>query len=150
MDKQSALESIEKATESHLHQMDKIRSLIAGKDIENPTAVSQTQCAFGKWLYGDDNHVQEILGVQFYENLETLHSSWHIQYFKIYNIFFKREDEHKGLLTKFFGGGNKVSEMEIDKAKLYYAELKEVTDKLLKALAASKRRILALSDSKFE
>lgn len=150
MDKQSALESIEKATESHIYQMDKIRTLITGKDIENPTAVSQTQCAFGQWLYGDENHVKEILGVQFYDNLETLHSSWHIQYFKIYNIFFKKEEVHKGLFSKLLGSTNKVSEMEIDKAKLYYAELKEVTDKLLKALGASKRRIMALSDSKFE
>lgn len=146
MKKQAALEAIIKARESHELQMAKIEKLISGKSIDDPTSVSKTQCGFGKWLYNEENHMKEILGSQFYEDLDFHHSKWHTEYFRLYNIFFK--EERKGLLSKFFGAP-KVSDLEMDKAKLYYAELKVTTANLLKAIAASERRLQALNESKF-
>ena len=51
MDKTKSLEVIHNARKSYQQQMDKISAFINGNDIENPTAVSYTKCAFGKWLY---------------------------------------------------------------------------------------------------
>jgi hypothetical protein len=146
MNKDETLEAIQKARLSHETQMAKIKSVINGDEVKDPTAVLKTECEFGKWLYDDNNHVQKILGSQFYNNIETLHSRWHTEYTKIFNIFFK--NRKKSFFSKIMGT-DKVDEMELDKAKLYYSELLETTNDLLKALDTSQRRIQALGDSKF-
>ena len=147
MDKAQTLEAIQNAKIAHENQMKKIVALLNGKTVDNPTSVSKTECAFGKWLYGDNNRLKEILGELFYSNLETLHSKWHIEYARLFKIFFK--PKKSGLFSKLLGS-NKISDMDIDKAKLYYSELEVTTTELLKAIASSQRRLEALKESKFE
>lgn len=147
MSKQKSLEAIAKAKDSHLAQMQKIEDLIGGKSITDPTAVAKTKCGFGMWLYDETNHMREILGSQFYDEMEFLHGKWHTEYFRIYNIYFK--EEKGGFMSKLFGGGHKLSDMEKDKIKLYYAELKVTTSELLKVIGTSERRLQALSETKF-
>ncbi|MBU1927644.1 CZB domain-containing protein, partial [bacterium] len=89
MNKSKSLDAIENARKSHELQMAKIEALIHGKEVENPTAVAKTQCEFGKWLYNQDNRVKEILGMQFYTEIETLHGKWHSEYLRVFEIFFK-------------------------------------------------------------
>lgn len=145
MNKQDTLESIQKARLSHLTQMEKIDAVFEGKEVKDPTAVAKTDCAFGKWLYNGENHLREILGVQFYDNMEVLHGRWHAEYRRLFDIFFANQKK------SFFGKmkAPKVEGMELDKAKLYHSELKQTTEELLKALASSERRISALNESKF-
>lgn len=146
MDKTKTLESIQNARRAHEAQMDKIKAAIDGEKVDDPTAVAKTKCAFGMWLYDDENHLRNILGSLFYDNMEVLHDKWHTEYFRLFNIFFK--EEKKTFLSRMIGS-SKVSEMELDKAKLYYSELERTTKKLLKALGSSERRIGALPESKF-
>ncbi|MFK5937328.1 MAG: CZB domain-containing protein [Sulfurimonas sp.] len=147
MNKEDAILSIQKAIESHKAQMVKIEKLVYGQPVDNPTAVSKVKCDFGKWLYGEDNNVQKILGEQFYEKLDTLHEQWHKEYLRIYNIFFK--DNKKGFLSKLLGS-KKIDSLEFDKAKLYYAELGETTTSLLASLGSSLRRLEAMNAAKFK
>ncbi len=147
MNRDETLEAILKARLSHESQMAKIKSVIEGDEVKNPTAVAKTKCEFGKWLYDEDNKVQKILGAQFYNNIETLHSKWHIEYIRIFEIFFK--NKKSGFFAKIMGT-DKIDEMELDKAKLYHSELLETTGDLLRALDVSERRVSALGDSKFE
>lgn len=146
MNKSQSLEAIESARKSHEIQMAKIQALINGEKVDNPTAVAKTQCGFGKWLYAEENHVREILGMQFYDNIETLHAKWHSEYLRLFEIFFK--DKQPGFFS-MLTGGSKIKVMDFDKAKLYHSELKTTTSELLKALASSQRRISALNESKF-
>ena len=146
MTKAQTLESVKKAREAHLLQMDKIEAVIEGKKIENPTAVSKKECDFGHWIYDESNNVKGLIGIQFYEKLDAKHEQWHMEYFKIYNIFFK--EKKKGLFSKLLGR-NSVDPLELDKAKLYYSELKATTEELLKVLGSAERRLEALSESKF-
>jgi len=147
MNRDETLEAILKARLSHESQMAKIKSVIEGDEVKNPTAVAKTKCEFGKWLYDEDNKVQKILGAQFYNNIETLHSKWHIEYIRRFEIFFK--NKKSGLFAKIMGT-DKIDEMELDKAKLYHTELLQTTSDLLRALDVSQRRVSALGDSKFE
>jgi|GEM_PF-1482608 hypothetical protein len=147
MDKTKTLESLQNARKAHLSQMAKIEAAMSDHDVDNPTAVAKTKCEFGQWLYAEENHVKEILGAQFYENIETLHGQWHAEYIRIFDIFFK-DNKKKGFFSKIIGG-HKHDEMEIDKAKLYYSELQVTTNALLKALDSSERRVSALNESKF-
>ncbi len=147
MDKEKTVEAIVDARKAHENQMKKIISLINRKELDNPTAVLKTECDFGKWLYDEDNNLKGLLGAVFYNNLETLHARWHIEYSRLFDLFFKNK-KRGGLFSKIFGS-DKIEEREIDKAKLYYSELEETTSKLLQAIASSKRRIEALSEEKF-
>jgi len=146
MNKEETLNAIERAREAHMEQMGKIEFLIEGKDVDNLTPVSKVKCQFGQWLYGDIEKMKHLLGVQFYENLDTAHEAWHIQYAKIYAIFVS--EEGKGFFSKIFGT-HKVNTLEEEKAKVYYKDLEQVTKNLLRALDASQRRLQALSPSKF-
>ena len=147
MTKEQTLESVKKAREAHLLQMDKIEAIIEGEKVENPTAVSKKECDFGRWIYDDTNHLKELIGRQFYEKLDAKHEQWHMEYTRIYNIFFK--ENKKGLFSKLFGNSN-VDSLELDKAKLYYSELKTTTQELLKVLASVERRLEALNEAKFK
>lgn len=146
MGKKETIEAIEDARKAHLEQMDNIKFLIEGKHVENMTPVLKTKCAFGHWLYGDKESIKNILGVQFYDNLDAVHEAWHIQYAKIHAIFVNEKEE--GFFSKLFKT-HKIGELEIEKAKVYYKKLEEITNKLLKTLDTSKRRVQALCESKF-
>ena len=128
-------------------QMEKIESALDGREVENPTAVEKTQCNFGKWLYSDEKHLRNILGSLFYNNIEALHGKWHNEYGLVFGVLFKTQKK-VGMFAKMVGLG-KASDMDIDKAKLYYSELKKTTDELLKAIAVAERRVSALQESKF-
>ena len=146
MNKTKTLESIQNARKAHILQMEKIEAAIDGKIVNNPTALSKTECGFGQWLYDDTNNLRNVLGAFFYDNLDALHEKWHLEYCRIFEIFFK--NEKKGLFSKIIGT-SKISAMDVDRAKLYYSELKVTTEELLKALASSERRIAALSETRF-
>ena len=147
MTKQQTLDTLEKARVSHLTQMNKIDSILHNIKIAKPTPVAQTECAFGQWLYSKDVHIESLIGEQFYRKIESLHSEWHKQYFKIYKICFL--EEKKGFFSKILGSDG-IEPMTLDKVKLYYVELQEITDELLKVLASSRRRLEALNESKFD
>lgn len=148
MNRNETLEAIEKARNAHESQMSKIEKLVHGEEVAHPTAVAKTQCAFGKWLYGKDNHLEELLGSLFYNNLEQIHAQWHSEYVRVHQIFFN-EKKKKGFFAHLVGT-DKVDDLEIDKAKLYYTELQATTKELLSVLASCERRVTAMPDSKFE
>ncbi|WP_457748691.1 CZB domain-containing protein [Sulfurimonas sp.] len=146
MNKEQTITAIEAARKAHIEQMDKIKFLLAGKEVDNLTPVSKIKCTFGQWLYGDDESVKSILGVQFYENLDTIHETWHMQYAKIHAIFIREKKE--GFFSKIFGV-HKIDALELERAKVYYKDLEEATKELLRILDTSQRRVQALSESKF-
>ena len=146
MNKEEMIESLQRAKKIHIAQMQKIESLLDGDSVENPTAVSKTECDYGKWFYGNKDQVMRIIGAQLYERIDKFHEEWHMGYVRIFNIFFK--DKKEGLFSKLLGS-HKANPLEIDKGRLYYLELNEVTKNLLSATDAAIRRVSALNESKF-
>lgn len=147
MNKEETIRALENAKKSHLAQMEKIKSALAGQVVENPTAVSKVECDYGQWFYGNKEQLIQVLGTQLYERIDKTHEEWHKEYRKIYDIFFK--EKKKGLFSKILGD-NKPNTLEVDRAKLYYIELKETTKTLLNITDSAMRRVIALSDSKFQ
>ncbi len=147
MVKSEMQEAIKKAKEAHELQMQKIEAAMNGKEIDNPTALNKTECEFGKWLYDDKNRMKVIIGSQFFTSLDIEHEKWHTEYTKIYNILFDEKNK-KGFFSRLLGKSS-IDPMELDKVKLYYADLQETTIRLLHILASSQRRIDALPESKF-
>ena len=145
MTKEETLAAILQAKKAHQFQMQKIEQAILGEKVDNPTALSKKECDFGHWLYGDIE-TKILLGEQFFHKLDIAHERWHYEYKRIYDIFFA--NEKKSFFSGIFSKSG-ISEMERDKAKLYYTELQETTKELLQILAACNRRISALNESKF-
>lgn len=147
MNKKDTLEALENAKQSHISQMNKIKALLNGESVDNPTAVGKKECDFGKMFYGQRDDLYTLIGAQFYNKIDLLHEQWHLNYVKIYNLFFK--EKKKGFFSKLIGA-NKINPLEYDRGKMYYVELSEVTKELLQLLDASIRRVEALSNSKFK
>ncbi len=143
MNKITTLNSIIHVIKYHEEQMQKLKDLVDGKSVEKVIHISKTQCDFGQWLY--TNNIQNIIGFQFYEKIDRLYTEWHEQYYKIYKVFY---NEKKGFISKLFTSTSQ--EMKLDKAKLYYSELKVTSSDLLRILASSERRISAMNESKFD
>ncbi|HFB53382.1 MAG TPA: hypothetical protein ENJ67_01500 [Sulfurimonas autotrophica] len=148
MTKKQILHAIEHAYEYHVEQMEKVTLLVEGNKVKNPTPRMKNECDFGKWLYGDASRIKRLLGLQFYKDMELIHEFWHIEYEKIYDLYYR--DDEDGLLTKIFGNRRRLSEEEREEVQEYYQALSRATDDLLDALSASKRRILALKEYIFK
>lgn len=148
MTKTEMLDAIEHAKKTHLEQMYKIKKVMKGQEIENPTALSKKECECGVWFYTNEKIMKDILGAQLFERLDKHHEEWHKNYLHIYEIFFKEDTKKKGLISKIFGK-DKIDSLTMDKAKLYFSELQNATDELLNASESAMRRVSALKDSKF-
>jgi len=146
--KKQVLTAIENAVEYHNEQMEKIEQLVDGKSIKHLPPLCKFDSEFGKWIYGDAQGVQMVLGIQFYENIKVMHEYWHIEYAKIYDIFYYERDG--GFLSKIFGNKRKVMAKDLAQAQKYYKKLTRTSDDILEALTASERRVLALKDKSFE
>lgn len=146
MNKEIAIEAIVNAKKAHESRMQKIETIIEDGVFVTFPVVTKAECAFGGWLYDVENNLQSILGSLFYNNLDELHTKWFSEYLRIFNIF--QTQKKKGFLSKVLKK-HVVDDLEIDKAKLYYVELKETSEELLKALGSSERRTRALPESKF-
>ncbi|QOP45035.1 CZB domain-containing protein [Sulfurimonas paralvinellae] len=148
MTKKEVLKAIEHAYEYHVDQMEKVTHLVNGEKVKNPTPRMPNECEFGRWLYGDASRIKGLLGIRFYKNMELIHEFWHIQYEKIYEIYYEH-DQEKGLLTKILHHRHRLSKEEFEEAQHYYKDLKQATEDLLEVLTASKRRIIALKERMF-
>jgi hypothetical protein len=146
MTKTQMLDALENAKQTHLAQMDKIKAVIAGKEVKHPTALGKMECECGIWFYSHEEQMKQILGLQLFERLDRSHENWHRDYVSIYEIYFK--EEKKGFFAKILGT-NKVDDLQRDKAKLYFVELQKDTEELLAISEAAIRRVSALNDSKF-
>jgi hypothetical protein len=144
MNKSDMIDALKVAKKTHQEQMEKIEKLLEGKEVEKPTPVEKTDCRCGQMFYADKEFMVSILGLQLFEKLDLYHEAWHKEYQKIHSIFFK---EKKGLFSKLFK--SKPDTLELDKAKMYYQEMKTISEELYNVTEAALRRITALSDAKF-
>ncbi len=146
MDKAHTIQSIINITKDHNLKMRIIQDALKGQKIYETAPNEAKVCMFTIWLRDENKYLKEILGTLFFDNLKKFHTMWYSEYIKIYNIFFKEEE--KGILSRLLHAP-KASEMDIDKAKLYYLDLEKYSQELLRSLASSQRRLQALNESKF-
>jgi len=139
------LHALEHAKKVHQEQMLKIEKLLEGKEVSSPTPLAKTECGCGEMFYDNQEEMIAILGLQLFEKLDMYHSLWHVEYAKIYKIFFK---EKRGLFSKMFK--SKPTSLELDKAKMYRNELVQISNDLYHVSETALRRVSALSATKFK
>ncbi len=148
MKKNEMLQAIESARETHKKQMDKIREIVKGKEVEEPTALGKMECDCGQWFYSNKDIMIKILGHQLFERLDKIHEQWHKDYSRVYDIYQKHQKKKTGLFSKMIY--RNMNALESDKLKLYYKELSQITDELFREADTALRRVAALPDSKFK
>jgi hypothetical protein len=138
----SVVQNIQKAKESHLSQLRFIELLIKGVELDEKKIYrSQYECIFGKWLFGEGQQLKDHLDMTLIDEIEKLHALWHEEYLKIYEIYFANKT---GFFTKFLGKEREISQMDRDKAKLYLNDLEGTTEQLIKKLDTIIRKVGAL------
>jgi hypothetical protein len=147
MTRKEMLDAMAVARETHKRQMDKIQHIIKGEFVAEPTALGKMECECGQWFYANKDEMIKILGHQMFERLDKVHENWHIDYSRVYEIYNAQQKRGDGFVSKMLHKGQNT--LERDKLKLYYKELCELTDELMREADAAIRRISALPESKF-
>lgn len=148
MKKNEMLQAIELAKETHQKQMEKIKDIIKGKDVERPTALGKMECECGQWFYSNKDKMTQILGHQLFERLDKIHEQWHKDYSRVYEIHQKLQKKKTGFFSKVIH--SRMSTLDADKLKLYYRELSQITDDMFREADTALRRVAALPESKFK
>ncbi len=142
MNKQDTLQSLENARRNLEFNLQTANSLLSNKEVGTLPSTDKNKCPFGIWLTSPEYRIKALLGPIFYKDLDTYHTQWCEEYSRIHLLIFEGLESTEKR--------KKISQMELDKGKLYFDELQRTTDKLIKALASSKRRLEALAEEKFE
>ena len=140
--KSEFIDSLLEVKKYHQRQTRKIKLLMIDVQVEGIAPINKKESFVGQWFY-EQPLSREYLGSQLYEQLEMLHTQWHMHYAKIYQIFFKKSGFFKKLSQQ------KPSEFELDKAKAYYGDLEIVSEEFLSTISTCEKRLHALSESKF-
>lgn len=149
MKKDETLTHLRDAKKAHISWVQRAHALIEGLPVEKEQVpVSCTECKFGLWFYGDGQALNMMPGMDCLKEIETLHFELHDVYMKIFKIYFA-EDE-RSFFSKLFGSRKKISAEKQDIAKHYYAQLKDISDKLIVTIERLERRLFALSNESFQ
>ena len=148
MTKQEMIDAIEVASQIHNDQMQKVRVIVKGEDVDEPTPLGKMECACGEWFYGNKEIMIKIFGHQLFERLDTLHEQWHEEYAKIYEIYLEHQKRKEGVIGKLFF--HNLNAKQRHQLREHYLALKDVTDALMEVTQSALRRVFALPDVKFE
>lgn len=144
MAKEEVLAHIASAKKAHESNMQKALFMVESISYKGgPVPVGHTECDFGKWLSEDQDVLAKILGALKYAEIERLHREWHEEYAKIYAIY-QNKEQKPGLLSRLFSGSAAISEKDHERAKASCADLRKITDMLLKQMIAIEKRVRSM------
>ncbi|QFR48206.1 hypothetical protein FJR48_00085 [Sulfurimonas lithotrophica] len=151
MDKEEIIEHLRAAKTAHIKWVQKAKLLINGIEIEKDAIpVNSTECKFGKWFYSDGQVLNALSNnpMECMNSIEQLHFELHDIYMHIFNIYFSKPEG--GFLSKLFGKKKEVTEIDAQRAQTYFANMEEVSKKLLDEINRLERRILAIPEERIK
>jgi len=137
--KQKMLEHIDDIIKSHeRHQwlLDFTINGVLTKDNEKELWMSEKQCECGTWLKLRESWIKEFFGSETYSKLYALHKSWHIELYKIKELYDKA---NRGFIKKIVGS-KRLEGGDLDIAKAYYDDAKNFSKEFIKVLKTVKNR----------
>jgi hypothetical protein len=150
MDREEILESIKAARRAHQKWVQEAYKLVTSHKIsEGELPVKYTECTFGKWLHSDGALLVRLDSKEALEEINIKHQMLHIEYKKIYEIFF-HEEEEQSFLGKLLHLKPSISEEENAVALHYYKILEAISDNLLELMESLEKRIAALPRNVFD
>ena len=143
MNKEQALKKIREAKQSHLSWVMKANSLIQGIPLEQDSApVNGTDCAFGKWYYGEG---QSLKSLPSFKAIEQHHANLHSCYAGIFRMLFT-DHQDQGLIAKLFGQSAKREKEDFEKAKQMFPQLKKHSELVISYLDKLEKEVSELAD----
>ena len=144
--KTECLENLDAIIQEHHKLLTSLDILVRTADpVETKVDKDPSNCSYAKWyLSQDEKMIKQRIGLQPMEKLAPIHKEWHATYKKIIDIFYPKK---KSFLKKIINIG--PTPQELDKAKSYMFDLHNITNELEDIITSIKRRVTALSESKF-
>jgi hypothetical protein len=149
MKKEEVVQQIQSAIKAHETQLQISRFMAYGMEIKDGSeaALDGHACQFGQWFYKNMRWLERFFGDTTIQEIEKLHALWHNENQKIYDLYYKKNK--KGLLGKLFGSSG-IEDGDLDRAKAYYADLKKISDELIKRMKTLLVRAQSRSESDYE
>lgn len=107
-------------------------------------------CPIHKWMDQRAPLLNKIYGTENVKALYARHEEWHETSDKICEILSLKGDRKVGLLGKVFGKKQDMREGEMDIAKSYVAELKEITEQIDGTFERMIKRANAIQNDMFD
>jgi hypothetical protein len=148
MDKVNTLELLGTAKREHIKWVQRAKLLIEGLPIdENAIPLGCTDCAFGKWFYGESHKLNALGNMECLGDIEKAHFVLHDQYTKIFKIYFA---DDRSFLSKLFHSKKKITEQEREIAKEHFNKLQIASNEVLEVIGKLERRLYAIPQNSFD
>jgi len=130
MNKELALQYLQTAKKAHITWVVKAQALVVGLPMQrNQIPLNCISCKFGEWFYCDAQELKDIVGIDYLQNIENEHFNLHQVYKKIFKIYY--DEVNASFFSKLFGMRKDISEDEDRMAVAYYAELDEISNRII-------------------
>jgi hypothetical protein len=144
MDKTEVIETLNKAVISHKAWISNAQALIEGVPLDKESVpVNATECAFGKWYYGEGQKLKTVPG---FKELEKQHDRLHGTYMEIFSILFGEGKKEPSFFSKLIGRSHKVAAENREQAMGRFLILKDQSTRVIDQLEQLQKVINAMGD----
>jgi hypothetical protein len=143
MEKNEVLLTLQNAVRSHKQWVGNAFALIEGAELDKEKVpLNATECAFGRWYYGDGQKMKKISG---FRELEPLHDKLHKTYMEIFGILFGESSE-PSFFHKMLGLSRKVAAANREAAMERYHVLERQSEAVVKQIEQLEKVITAMGE----
>ncbi len=132
------IQQLRSARAAHKAWVVRAEALVNGLPVDQEQVpIVATDCAFGRWLYGEGSRLQ---GFSVFNKIEPVHNALH----KTYMDIFKLLSEEVSGMNKLFGQGKKLKKDNKYKAELLLPRLQSAYNDIIMFLDILEKDYLAL------
>ncbi|CAK8713971.1 Chemoreceptor zinc-binding domain-containing protein [Candidatus Electrothrix laxa] len=144
MDKTEVMTTLKLAAVSHRAWLSNAQALIDGIPLDKEKVpVNATECAFGKWYYGDGQKLKSIPG---FKEIEQPHDKLHKTYMEIFTLLYGEESKKPSFLSKLMGSAQKAVIAKQEAAKAKSLSLKDYSSEVIHHMEQLQKVINALGE----
>lgn len=148
MEKDDVLEQLSAAKKAHIKWVNRAKSLVEGLPVDKSAIpMDSTECQFGTWFYSDGQKLNMLTNMDCLATVETLHTKLHDTYMKIFKIYFG--EDKRSFFGKLLNLKKKITDTEKEMAREHFANLEEISKKLLDEIGKLERRLYAMPNETF-
>lgn len=148
--KEELIQELKDYATHHQSRLRVVDNAVRGLVPLEEACVKLFDCPIHKWMERRDSLLNKLYGTENVKALYARHDEWHETSDKICQILDLKNQRSGGLLGKVFGKKQEMREGELDRAKLYVAELKEITEQIDGTFERMIKRANAIQKDMFE
>lgn len=135
------LERLRSARAAHKAWVSRAEALIEGIPLEqNQVPMFPTDCAFGKWYYGDGQLLNRLPA---FKELEKPHEELHKVYMRIFKLLFDEPDI--SAVGRLFGQARRAKAKQVEEAAALIPQLRTLSDEMTIMLEQLEIRLVSLT-----